>query len=83
MLNLMLIVLKCELHMQNGLETPWEQRTEVDFHLAFGLCCNFSVKGIFRLVERYPACLRIVGIWLSVSLPEMKTPKICKLLFSP
>lgn len=44
MLNLMLVVPECELHKQNGLETPWEQGTEVDFHLAFGLCCSFSVK---------------------------------------
>lgn len=52
MLNLMLVVLECELHMQNGLEACWEPGTEVDFHLAFGLCCNFSVKGIFGLTGK-------------------------------
>lgn len=31
--NLMLVVLECELHMQNGLATPWEPWTEVDFIL--------------------------------------------------
>lgn len=33
MLSLMLVVLECELHMQNGLGTPWEQGSEVDFIL--------------------------------------------------
>lgn len=62
MLNLLLVVPECELHMQNGLETTWEQGTEVDFHLAFGLCCNFSLKTFLSLSGKVLSIFRIVEI---------------------
>ena len=61
MLNLVLVVPRCELHMHNGLETPWEDETEVAFHLVFGLCCNFRVKGIFGLSGKVPSIFK--GCW--------------------
>lgn len=54
MLNSVLVAPRCELHIHNGLETAWEDETEVAFRLVFGLCCNFSVKGIFRLSGKVP-----------------------------
>lgn len=79
MLNLIFPML--ELHMQNGLKTPWEQGIEVDFHLAFGLYCNFSVKGIFRLSRKIASIFK--DYWNIAFKLEMKIPKICKLFFSP
>lgn len=63
MLNSVLVVPRCELHMHNGLETPWEGETEVTFHLGFGLCCNFSVKGtlVSRLSGKVPSMFK--GCW--------------------
>lgn len=44
MLNSLLVVPRCELHMHNGSEAPCEDEREVAFHLVLGLSYKFSVK---------------------------------------